>query len=151
MSLWRCYRNAFQTIWCRFKTLGFVIHSTCDYDLGYPVPGMLCSHPQSFPSANFKLSIFARKLPHRKMKKAVDICPARLKLRSLQNKLNSMGDTAVHTESGPWSRKTKCHNWKQLRLSWKRLGQLGGSVNCFTIMVFSSNCVIDHKWYACVY
>ena len=58
--------------------------------------------------------------------------------RAGRNLLNSMADTAVHTDSGTRSRKTK----KQVLLSLKRLG---GSVNCFTIMAPSSNCVIDHK------
>ena len=56
-------------------------------------------------------------------------------IKRLHSVHNSMGDTAVHTDSGPRSRKTKCHNSKQL----------GGSVNCFKIMVLSSNCDIDHK------
>ena len=58
-----------------------------------------------------------------------------LELKSSQNEHNSMGDTAVHTDSGTRSRETKCHNSKQL----------GGSVNCFIIMVLSSNFDIDHK------
>ena len=58
-----------------------------------------------------------------------------LELKSSQNEHNSMGDTAAHTDSGTRSRETKCHNSKQL----------GGSVNCFIIMVLSSNCDIDHK------
>ena len=33
-----------------------------------------------------------------------------LELTSLHNILNSMGDTAVHTDNGTRSRKTKCHN-----------------------------------------
>ena len=112
------------------------IHSTCDKDRGYSVPGILCSHPQGLPSANFKLLIFARKLIHRKIKIAVHMStisfvPPELKWKSLDNLLNSMGHTAVHTDSGTRSRYTKC------RLSWKRLG---GSVNCFAIMVLSSNC-----------
>ena len=41
--------------------------------------------------------------------------PAMLKFKSLQNPLNSIGDTAVRTDSGPRSRRTKCHNQKQLR------------------------------------
>ena len=112
------------------------IHSTCDKDRGYSVPGILCSHPQSLPSANFKLLIFARKLLHRKIKIAVHMStisfvPPQLKWKSLHNPLNSMGHTAVHTDSGTRSRYTKC------RLSWK---WLGGSVNCFAIMVLSLNC-----------
>ena len=48
--------------------MGFVIDSTCDKDRGYSVPGILCSHPRSLPSANFKVLIFARRLLHRKIK-----------------------------------------------------------------------------------
>ena len=64
---------------------------------GYSVPGILCSHPQGLPSANFKLLIFGRKLLHRKINIAVHIStisfvPPELKLKSLHNSLNSMGD-----------------------------------------------------------
>ena len=57
--------------------------------------------------------------------------PPELKRKTLHNPLNFKGDTAVHTDRGTRSRYTKCG------LSWKRLG---GSVNCFAIMVLSSNC-----------
>ena len=38
-----------------------------------------------------------------------------LEFRSLQNAMNSSGDTAVRKDSGPWSRKTQCHNQKHLQ------------------------------------
>ena len=38
--------------------------------------------------------------------------PAMLEFKSLQTVLNSMRDTAVHTDSGPWSRKMECHDQK---------------------------------------
>ena len=41
-------------------------------------------------------------------------CPAILELKSLQNFLSSMRDIAVHTGSGPRSRKTKWHSQRQL-------------------------------------
>ena len=43
-------------------------------------------------------------------------CPALLELNSLYNVLKCMGDTAVHIDSGPLSRKKKCENQKQFRL-----------------------------------
>ena len=102
------------------------IHLTCDCDRGHSVPDILCSHPQGLPCPNFKLLIFARTLLQRKMKIAVHMhgeescqlhCPDMLELKSLHNVHNSMGDTAVHTDSSTRSRKTKSHNWKQLFLS----------------------------------
>ena len=38
--------------------------------------------------------------------------PAMLEFKSLQTVLNCMRDTAVHTDSGPWSRKMECHDQK---------------------------------------
>ena len=41
-------------------------------------------------------------------------CPAILEIKSLQNFFSSIGDTAVHTGSGPRSLKTKQHNQREL-------------------------------------
>ena len=73
-------------------------------------------------------------------------CPALLELNSLYNVLKCMGDTAVHIDSGPLSRKKKCQNQKQfrLRLIWK---QLGGALNRFAIMALISKWVADHHRY----
>ena len=38
--------------------------------------------------------------------------PAMLKFKDLQTVLNSMRGTAVHTDSGPRSRKMECHDQK---------------------------------------
>ena len=38
--------------------------------------------------------------------------PAMLEFKSLQTVLNSMRDTAVHTDSGPWSHKMEGHDQK---------------------------------------
>ena len=38
--------------------------------------------------------------------------PAMLEFKSLQTVLNSTRDTAVHTDSGPRSRKMECHDQK---------------------------------------
>ena len=38
--------------------------------------------------------------------------PAMLDLKRLQTVLNFMRDTAVHTDSGPWSPKMECHDQK---------------------------------------
>ena len=66
------------------QNFGFVIDFTCDKDRGYSVPGILCSHPRSLPSANFKVLIFARKLLHRKIKVKDIIRPARIEIRQLK-------------------------------------------------------------------
>ena len=44
--------------------------------------------------------------------------PAMLELKSLHNVLNSMEHTAIYTDSGPRSPKTKYHNQKHLRLTY---------------------------------
>ena len=162
------------------QNFGFVIDFTCDKDRGYSVPGILCSHPRSLPSANFMVLIFARKLLHGKIKVKDIICPARIEIRqlkftydvpdvvlvpslprlfrsgsrpwftwclwsllkSLHNALNSMGDTAVHTDSGTRSRK--------LETASTELKAVRKFCELLTIVVPNSNCVIDHKWYECV-
>ena len=43
-------------------------------------------------------------------------CPTLLELNSLFDVLKCLGDTAVHIDSGPLSRKKKCQNQKQFRL-----------------------------------
>ena len=60
-------------------------------------------------------------------------CPVILELKWLQNLFSSIGDTVVHTESGPRSRKTKWHNQKQF------LKAAEGGVYRRAMMALSSN------------
>ena len=46
---------------------------TCDYDRDYSVPAKLCSYPQGFLSAKFKLLKFSRKVLQRKMKMEIHV------------------------------------------------------------------------------
>ena len=71
-------------------------------------------------------------------------CPAILELKSLQEFFSSMGDTAVHTDSGPRSRKTKWHNQRQL------LKAAEGGVYRRAMMALSSKYVFHRKRYPCV-
>ena len=72
------------------------------------------------PSAKFKDLLFARELLQRKIKMAVYMyveqrqhhSPAMLEFKRLQTVLNCMRDTALHTDSGPWSRKMECQDQK---------------------------------------
>ena len=67
-------------------------------------------------------------------------CPAILELKSLQEFFSSMGDTAVHTDSGPRSRKTK----------WQLLKAAEGGVYRRAMMALSSKYVFHRKRYPCV-
>ena len=77
-------------------------------------------HRAARPSAKFKQLLFARELLQRKVKIAVHMyveqrqhySPAMLEFKRLQTVFNSMRHTAVHTDSGPWSRKMECHDQK---------------------------------------
>ena len=79
-----------------------------------------------------------------KGKRTSNILSSLLELNSSCNVLNCMGDTAVHIDSGPSSRKKKFQNQKQfgLRLIW---GQLEIAVNPFANMGFCSKWVVGHQ------
>ena len=71
-------------------------------------------------------------------------CPAILELKSLQEFFSSMGDTAVHTDSGPRSHKAKWHDQSQL------LKAAEGGVYRRAMMALSSKYVFHRKRYPCV-
>ena len=67
--------------------------------------------------------------------------PAMLELKSLHNVLNSMEHTAIYTDSGPRSPKTKYHNHKHLRLTYNETHLTVASQQTFTF----DNCVQKHQ------
>ena len=112
---YRHYKTTIVTIPRIFPRIGG--HNTASKE---PLRHFHRIHKAARPSAKFKQLLFARELLQKKMKIAVHMYVeqrqhyslAILEFKSFQTVLNSMRGTAVHTDSGPRSRKMECHDQK---------------------------------------